>query len=436
MMLKKRIGASMYLNYLDYRLCALQQIIVLCVVEQHASFGHEQERIGLEIAHKLDIVGHGDNGAIVVAERLADDAAREHVKVRRRLVEDQQVGTIQNHLRQCQARLLTAAERAYLLKDAITCEQEAPQHAAHALRVLRQNLRRFIEHRIIVIKPLVFLRVIAYPYTIAQRHLATIQRCVTEQRAQERRLARAVQSHDDQALPALDVEADIAKDLFCSVALAESARAHNLQAAHLAYREIDVEAAAILRHLRLATLQSHNALIHRDTLFHACCAVAAQLFGSLTQALDLPFLLLLRAFHQREGMARHLQVVRVRAAILLQPVRELVQPQHLVDAGIEQVKVMRDNQERALVARQELHQPGRRLHVQEVRWLVEEQQVGCLEEQAGQGELRLLPTAQRAHCAIKRDAAQVQATDKLFGARIGIVVSQAFKRVLGLLKML
>ena len=83
--------------------------------------------------------------------------------------------------------------------------------------------------------------------------------------------------------------------------------------------------------------------------------VTAQFLGSLAQAGDFAFLLCFGAFHQGQGVSSELEIAGVVALILLKLVGELVEAQDFVDAAVKQVEVVRDDDECALVAIQEVH---------------------------------------------------------------------------------
>src|SRR5438067_713235 len=113
------------------------------LVEHGAAFRHDQQRVGLQVAHKFDIMRYSDDSAVVVAQRLTNDIARQHIKVGRWLVEDEEIGPGQDHFRQGQARLLATTQGADLLKDPAATEQEASQYCAYASGVFWQYVCRF-----------------------------------------------------------------------------------------------------------------------------------------------------------------------------------------------------------------------------------------------------------------------------------------------------
>ena len=64
---------------------------MFCIIWYDVALWHQQHGVGAQVAHEIDVVRDGDDRAVVVAQRFADDILREHVKVRRRFVQDEQV---------------------------------------------------------------------------------------------------------------------------------------------------------------------------------------------------------------------------------------------------------------------------------------------------------------------------------------------------------
>ncbi len=252
------------------------------------------------------------------------------------------------------------------------------------------------------------------------------------QGAEQRGLARAVEADDDQALAALDFEADVGEDALAAVALGEPGGVEHECRARAARGEADVHAAALAADDGHALLERGHAALQGVDLHDAGGAVFAQALGGALQADDL--LLLLRLGLLQGGLEAGAlpQVGAVGAARLLDLVAELIQPDDLVDVAVEELQVVRDDQQAATIGAQEVHQPAGGGRVEEVGRLVEQQQVGALEEQAGQGELGLLAAAEGADAAVEGDARQAEAGDELLGARIGVVVAEAVERGLRL----
>ena len=63
---------------------------------------------------------------------------------------------------------------------------------------------------------------------------------------------------------------------------------------------------------------------------------------------------------------------------------KFVETQHFVDAAVKQVQIVRYDEQRAAIAGQEVHQPCRRIDIQEVGRLVKQQEIRSLEEQSRQ----------------------------------------------------
>ena len=136
--------------------------------------------------------------------------------------------------------------------------------------------------------------------------------------------------------------------------------------------------------MRFTRFKRSDTLIHVDALAYARCAVSSQFFRSLTQPYDFTFLLCLRTLHQGQGVPCLCEIAAVVSAVLFQFMRKLVETQHFIDTAIKQVKVVRDDQQRATIPGQEVHQPFRGLYIQEIGRLVKQQEIGSLEEQTRQ----------------------------------------------------
>src|SRR5258708_25958499 len=145
---------------------AFQQFLMLALVGHHLPFGKEQQRRGLQVTHEMHVVSQGDDRATVTAKGLANDVAREHIEVRGGFVEDEQIRPIEDHFGQGQTRLLTAAQRANILEDAVTVKHKTSEHTAHAFGVLWQHSSGLVQYGIIVVQALVLLRVIAKAHAV------------------------------------------------------------------------------------------------------------------------------------------------------------------------------------------------------------------------------------------------------------------------------
>ena len=94
-------------------------------------------------------------------------------------------------------------------------------------------------------------------------------------------------------------------------------------------------------------------------------------------------------------------VLAVRAAVLHDLAERVlsgtVQVDDAGDCLVEEVEVVGDDEKRSPVRPQEPHQPVLRVHVEVVRWLVEQQHVGTGEQDPGQLHPAALATGQVLH---------------------------------------
>ena len=97
----------------------------------------------------------------------------------------------------------------------------------------------------------------------------------------------------------------------------------------------------------------------------------------------------------------------------------------VVDVGnvgadaVEEVAVVGDDDERAIVAHQEILQPVDGVEIEVVGGLVQEQGLGVAKEGLGQQHANLLPALQLAHVALVERLGQVQAVQQHGGVALG-----------------
>src|SRR5689334_8465313 len=99
---------------------------------------------------------------------------------------------------------------------------------------------------ILVVQPLILLSIIANLHTRSNQHLTLTGRCDAEQDAQQRGFACPIESDDNEPLPALDLEADMAKNLLRAIPFGELLRTHHQPATCLTDWEVDVHTSASL----------------------------------------------------------------------------------------------------------------------------------------------------------------------------------------------
>ena len=87
--------------------------------------------------------------------------------------------------------------------------------------------------------------------------------------------------------------------------------------------------------------------------------------------------------------------------------------------GVEEVPVVRDGDQRAVVARQEILQPVDRVEIEVVGGLVEQQRLRLAEERLRQQHAHLLPALQLAHLALVERLGNVEAVEQHGGVALG-----------------
>jgi hypothetical protein len=130
----------------------------------------------------------------------------------------------------------------------------------------------------------------------------------------------------------------------------------------------------------------------------ACLVLVERAFGfmrihSSSRSRNLPraFSLLL----QLHALGASLEVLGVVALVGMQAAGEDLE--HPADDAVEEEAIVRDDDDRALVARERLLEPRDRLDVEVVGRLVEQQDVGVLEQRAAQRDAATLASRQLAH---------------------------------------
>ena len=375
------------------------------------------------------VVGDGDDRARAGGERGLEHLERVEVEVVGRLVEQQEVGVGGDDGRDRRAGALAGAEaleraphragieaevgeqRARLgLVDARACVAAEPgQQRAGGFEGLReQPHRRRGRHR---------------PFARCQR---------AEQELQQRRLAGAVGARDGDALAAVQREVDVlehagahaveVRDAAAAVGGGVELEAHGrrgprpLDPGLRAHRALE-PALARLRLLR--DLLGVAPLLVGAEAGGAALAAAGEVAGVGDVGLEPPAALVLRGGELLEARAPAgllLAVGRVAAVVGGQAVAELVDAR---DDGVEEAAVVGDDEDGAVEAVQELLQPGQAGRVEVVGRLVEQQDVGVLEERGRQQAAGLLAAGEPMERAVGGEVVDPQAAAHLLGARLG-----------------
>ena len=327
-----------------------------------------------------------DERAAVGRERLEQDLLRVEVEVVRRLVEQQHVRGLEQHLREREPVALAAREHRDLLEDVVAREQEAAQdradHVRHRQRAGRRHLlvhgARRVQHLGLV------LREVVEDHVVALEADALVGAVDAGEDPHQRRLAGAVRPDERDAVAALDHQVDVPQDHVLAVRLAHALELEHDAARALRLGELEVDLLALGRDLDPLDLveQLDPAL---DLLgLRRLVAEAVDEGLGLLDLLALAAVRLAQALHARRVLA---QVVAVVAVVVGQ--RLEADLGDALDGRVEEVAVVRDEHHRAGVVGQVLLEPVARRQVEVVRRLVHQQQVRPRQQQLGERDAHL-----------------------------------------------
>ena len=344
--------------------------------------------------HRPRIVGDQDDRALVGSEGVEDLLARCRVEVVRRLIEEEHVRSGNHERRKRESRLLTAGEHRDGLVDVVAGEEELAEDVPKMRLIeLGSGVRHVVPHARRIIEGLMLLRVVAELEAVTGDHLARIRRLDARKKAQQGRLARAVETEDHDLRAAVDRKIHAREHLEGPVRLRQALRRQGhpprgrrigeAQTRHLLLDGLGADLGEEFIRPAQHLLGSHGLRRLRPHLL----ALGAQLLGLLHGVR--PFLatapLVLLAL---EEVGRPPEVVHVD----LGPRR--IQVEDLVDGLPQQLDVVGDHHDPAGEGLDPVPQPQDRIVVEVVRRLVEEQDVRAGEEHAGEFHAAPLPAGQ------------------------------------------
>src|SRR5205085_9977484 len=138
--------------------------------------------------------------------------------------EQEQVVAPDDELRERQLRLLASGQRRRVLKGLVTRQREHAQDASELLvsEAVADLLAHVVEHRTARRDALVFLGVVPDRPAVTEAHLARVGLARAGEDAQQTRLARTVESENEEALAAADVELHTVEDVERAVRLGQA----------------------------------------------------------------------------------------------------------------------------------------------------------------------------------------------------------------------
>ena len=354
-------------------------------------------------------MGHEERRAREGLDRLLEHLKRRNIEVVRRLVEHEHVGRLEHHARDMRARKLSARQHRHLLQQLLVAEQEPPRpaldvhlSAAEANLVARRGDRVLEERALREFGARLRHRHDAR-LRVGGAHMACVPREFARQDAQKRRLARAVRTHEPDALAGRDIEVEVPEEQLSAERLRDSLGREQEPRLASARAEVDAGAACVCGGVARRKLGELVAAL--GAVGDAGLALGASRFGAAAK----PAVVLAHGVRQRLlGLRLHREKLRLATAELgvvsIDRERALgVGARELDDARrtiLEEHAVVRheDNRARAEIVastQEEVLEPVESLDIEVVRRLVEIEEVGRAagrRKRAGDGEA-LLPAA-------------------------------------------
>ena len=374
-------------------------VLEVAGVQRRLAAVHLDDRVG-DAADQVSVVGDQHHRAAEGIEGVLQDVAGLDVEVVRRLVEAQEIGRIGEELGEGEAGLLAAGQHADLLLDRVAGEEEGAEQPAHLggrhhrCRVveLREDGVGRVERLDLV------LREVRHAHVRAELAGARIGLEHAGQHLQQRALAGPVRTDERHPLPALEGEVQVAGvDHGLAVALRDV-----LQRDHRAAAERGGSGNRNFTRLRPPLrlrdpLEPLERLDARLDLARLGLLVAEPIDERLGVG-DLALLGLGRGLELGDPLGALVDEVRVVADVLGRAaVVELDDP---VGDLVDEVAVVADQHDRPGVLRQEAGQPLDRCQVEVVGRLVEQQDVGVLEQQPRERHPHHPAAAERADVAL------------------------------------
>jgi len=246
---------------------------------------------------------------------------------------------------------------------------------------------------------------------VPELHLACVGRELAGHDAEERRLPGAVRPDDRDALAALHLRREAPVDDLRPERLEDTVEPHDLLARARRLGEVERERRALLAHLDL---------VH--PVEHLLAALRLARLGRLgAEPVDEPLQLgAPRLLAPRRGV-EPLLLLGAQALVVVVVARVAAQPLGLEredapDLPVQELAIVADEEERLRRAAQEGVEPGEGRDVEVVRRLVEEQQVGVLQEEPGQRRPHLPPARERAGGPPQVGGVEAEAAEDALGA--------------------
>jgi hypothetical protein len=363
-------------------------VLVVALEPDHLAVALEGQDVRRDAVEEPAVVGDHDGAAGEVQQRLLERPQRLDVEVVGRLVEQQHVGAVPQHLRQVHAVAFAARQLADLLLLLVAAEVEPPDIAARGGLVVADlddvlTAGDLLPHGLRVIELVARLVDAGNLDGGAGANGAGIRLLGAGQHAEQRRLARAIRTDDADDGTRRELEGQVVDQQAFAVGLAQVLHLDHEVAEPRPRRDVDF--VGLVAGLEFDRGQLVELAQARLALGLARLRVGAHPFEFARERAAQPFLLLL--------------LLREALLLLLEPGRVIALPGDAVAAVefedpagdvVEEVAVVGHADDGARVLLEVLLEPGDRFRVEVVGRLVEQQHVRLRQQQPAQRDAAAL----------------------------------------------
>ena len=338
-----------------------------------------------------------------------------------RLVHQKHIVLLQHELAEDQALLLAPGHHLDRLAHLVAREEQPPERAAHDLVLVGNGFpaaHPVGEDLVLGEIGRVFLRAVPGPGLVGPADLATVRLEVAPQAAQQRGLADPVGAEDGDLLAGFDDQVEGVEEGL-AVALGEILDLHGMAVELFLLVVVEADERVLARgRLHVFHFQLFDLLLARGGLA-GLGLVGREARHEILQVGDALLRLGVRVQHllARLGRGQHVVVVAAR----VDADAAVVEVGHVRAHRVQEVAVVRDDDDRALALVEHVLQPADRVDVEVVGRLVEQQDVRVRKQRLREQDPQLPPRGDGAHRAAVLLLGDAEAEEERARARLRVV---------------
>ena len=364
-------------------------------------------------AQQVTVVGDHHHGTLEALQRHGQGVAHLQIQVVGRFIQQQEVRLLPGDEGQHQPRLLAAGEGGHLVQRLVTVEAEAAEVVAQLLLgLVRREAGQVIERGIVQAQGLeLMLGEVADADPGAHLQLARQRRIGARQHLDEGGLAGAVAPEQADARARHQVHLYLLQDHLVTVTGAQVLHGDEGGRQGRGLAKLEAE---------LGVGVGGQYLLHPLHGFQPALGLTG-LGGLVAEAVHiglhvghLPLLLLVHGLLLGQLLGALQLEVGVAAGVFVE--LAVLDVDDAVDDRIEEVAVVRNQHQRALIALEPLLQPDDGIQIQVVGRFIEQQQIGAAEQGLGQVQAHAPATGEATHRRVELIAPKAQAVQQLGGA--------------------